>query len=155
MKGNNLMGKKKAEEEDDDEEDSQQDRSRGGLYLSGGRTVTRDSHRLTAYGITAIVNAADNVCYASVEGGCTPAWCWQRVKAADHVMVTAGLPGCRTHHLPLKDMNANACVPTREIRRALEFIEEELARGCVLVHCRGGVNRFGAPPDPPPLHPAG
>jgi hypothetical protein len=53
---------------------------KGGLYLSGGRTVTRDSHFLREFHITAILNASDNVLYKSVEGACTPelgsVWGW-------------------------------------------------------------------------------
>ncbi|ELR21101.1 uncharacterized protein ACA1_282870 [Acanthamoeba castellanii str. Neff] len=108
---------------DDDEEEEEVGEKpftrKGGLYLSGGRTVTRDSHLLREFHITAIINAADNVHYSTVEG----------------------LPDCRRHHLPLRDLDANAMLAPRDVLRALEFIEAELEKGCVLVHCRGGVNR--------------
>lgn len=66
-------------EAEEEEEDSQMavagrkrgalpPRRRGGLYLSGARTVTRDSHLLPEFHITAILNAADNVAYKSVAG---------------------------------------------------------------------------------------
>lgn len=57
---------------DDDEEEEEVGEKpftrKGGLYLSGGRTVTRDSHLLREFHITAIINAADNVHYSTVEG---------------------------------------------------------------------------------------
>ncbi len=62
----------------DDEEEEEEDARekpftrKGGLYLSGGRTVTRDSHLLREFHITAVLNAADNVHYSTVEGTSCP-----------------------------------------------------------------------------------
>jgi hypothetical protein len=50
---------------------------KGGLYLSGGRMVTRNSHLLPDFHITAVLNAADNVYYTTIESTLPQGPCFQ------------------------------------------------------------------------------
>jgi hypothetical protein len=63
---------------------------KGGLYLSGGRIVTRNSHLLPDFHITAVLNAADNVYYTTIEG--TPSLDLVRVLIPASAHSTCAMP---------------------------------------------------------------